>query len=135
MICHYNQFSRMLVGLIVGLSFVWSNGVHAEILVPIIPPNLVDVTVTVDTQFDSTTQLYTYTYAVTSLSTSQQNVATFSLAVDAEIQNIQSPQGWETIPATLTPMLMWAATEVPPEFIPPDFPEDGSLLPSFPIRN
>ncbi len=73
-----NHYWRMLVGIVAGLGlFPWHG--HAEILVPILPSNLVDVTVNVDVQFDSTAQLYTYTYDVTSLPTSQQEVETLSL--------------------------------------------------------
>ena len=54
-----NHYWRMLVGIVAGLGlFPWHG--HAEILVPILPSNLVDVTVNVDVQFDSTAQLYTY---------------------------------------------------------------------------
>lgn len=103
---------------------------QAEILVPVIPTNQVDVTVTVDITFDAATQLYTYAYKVTSLPTSLQDIDTFDLEFNGEVSNMTSPRGWISVPFSMQPIMLWAAIEVPKESIPSDYVDDGSLFPS-----
>lgn len=123
---HYRGWN-MLVGILVGLSLFPLLG-HAEILVPVQDQTLVDVTVESSVVFDPSTQLYTYSYQVTSLPTSQLNVGNFAITFDGEIMNVLSPQGWDTFPSRHEPFLMWAAIEVPEGMVPPDW--EGASFPS-----
>ena len=115
--------------LLVGIGWLPTLG-QAEILVPVIPTNQVDVTVAVNVTFDTATQLYTYTYSVTSLPTSQQNIEDFAIEFNGEVLNVTSPRGWMSIPFFMEPILSWGAIEVPTESIPPGYVDDGSLIPS-----
>jgi len=100
----------------------------AEILVSDQAQDLVDVVVDSDVQFDPVTQLYTYTYQVTSQSTSVQNVTRFAVEIDGEILNVQSPEGWASFPFVEEPLIMWSAVKL--GALPPDFVSDGNILPS-----
>ena len=127
---HFPSLSKSLAGLLlVGIGWLPTLG-EAEILVPVIPTNQVDVTVAVDVTFDAATQLYTYAYKVTSLPTSQQNLESFYIEFNGEVLNVTSPRGWISVPFSMQPIMSWAAIEVPKESIPPDYVDDGSLLPS-----
>ena len=127
---HFPSLRKSLAGLLlVGIGWLPTLG-EAEILVPVLPTNLVDVTVAVDTKFDPATQLYTYSYSVTSLPTSQQNIQNFSIEFNGEVLNVTSPRGWMSIPFFMEPIMSWAAIEVPKESIPPGYVNDGSLFPS-----
>jgi len=103
---------------------------EAEILVPVIPTNQVDVTVAVDVTFDAATQLYTYAYKVTSLPTSRQNIDTFDIEFNGEVLNVTSPRGWRKFPFFMQSIMSWAAIEIPKESIPPGYADDGSRFPS-----
>ena len=66
----------------------------ATVITPPERQDQVEVSVKFDVQFDSATKLYTYTYTVTSLPTSKQEIDSFEMEVEGEITNILSPDGW-----------------------------------------
>ncbi|MBX3328727.1 MAG: hypothetical protein KF682_22890, partial [Nitrospira sp.] len=124
------NLSKSLAGLLlVGIGLLHTPS-EAEILVPVIPTNQVDVTVTADVTFDAATQLYTYAYTVTSLPTSRQDIDSFYIEFNGEVLNVKSPRGWDDFPFSMQPIMSWAAIEVPTESIPPGYVDDGSLIPS-----
>ena len=127
---HVPSLSKSVASLLlVGIGWLPTLG-QAEILVPVIPTNQVDVTVAVNVTFDTATQLYTYAYSVTSLPTSQQNIDDFAIEFNGEILNVTSPRGWISVPFFMQPILSWGAIEVPTESIPADYVDDGTLIPS-----
>ena len=127
---HVPSLSKSIAGLLlVGIGLFPTLG-QAEILIPVIPTNQVDVTVAVDVKFDTASQLYTYTYSVTSLATNQQNIESFDIEFNGEVLNVTSPRGWRSYPFFMESIMGWAAIEVPKESIPSDYVDDGSLFPS-----
>lgn len=123
------QASRM-VPLAFFLAMSWSAAkpATAQIIVPVQDQSQVDVTISVDVQFDTATDLYTYTYELTNGLAAPQEVHTLSIEADAEVLNVQSPQGWSAGLFFDKPILHWGATELGP--LPPDFVDDGNIPPS-----
>ena len=101
---------------------------RAQILIPVQDQSRVDVTISVNVQFDTATDQYMYDYQVTSSNLSEQNVWSFAVEADAEIENIQSPAGWSAQRFFDKPITDWTATVVEP--LPPDYVDDGNLPPS-----
>lgn len=103
-----------------------------QIIVPFEPANRVDVSVKANVIFDSSSSLYTYSYELTSALASEQEVSFFALqfsgAVMPTILNPTAPQGWSFGEHDDLPMFSWGATEVGP--LPPDFVDDGNVVPS-----
>jgi hypothetical protein len=118
----------ILVPLFLFLSWSITWSAAAQIIVPVQDQSQVDVTVSVDVQFVSAANLYTYNYLVTSNATSAQELEAFSIEANAEFLNIQSPQGWSPGMYFEKPILDWAAVESGP--LPPDYVDVGNVLPS-----
>lgn len=117
--------------LYLGVGGLWSPA-SGQIVVPYERGDRVNVTVDASVTFDSSTGLYTYSYQVTSDPTSEQEVWFLALqfggVVMPEILNVSSPPGWSFDVHSDLPMGSWGATEIGP--IPPDFVDDGNVLPS-----
>jgi len=120
-----------LLILLQGIGLSAAKPGSAQIIVPVIDQSQVDVTVSSDVQFDSTTNLYTYSYEVASSGLSVQNVMNFAVEVGSGVSNIQSPQGWSARAFSSAPVIRWAATEVEP--LPPDFVDTGGNIPPSPF--
>ncbi len=103
---------------------------QAQVIIPPQPANLVDVVVDADVRFNGATGLYEYSYRLTSLATSVQEVWFFVLqlpsSVAAGVTNPRSPVGW-SFASSDRGFISWAATEGP---IPPDSVDDGNVDPS-----
>lgn len=118
----------ILVSFFLFLSWSIITSAAAQIIVPVQDQSQVDVTVSVEVQFDPATSLYAYDYLVTSGATSAQEVESFSIEANAEFLNIQSPQGWRVDMYFEKPILDWAAVESGP--LPPNYVDVGNVLPS-----
>ncbi len=83
------KFLVLIAGLIflVGVS-------GAEVEIPYIPPNKVNVVVHVNVDFDPDTQEYIYSYEVENLPDAEQKVVLFSIYPQGEVHDIRQPEGW-----------------------------------------
>src|SRR2546425_1685014 len=72
----------------------WPHQASAQVIVPILPKNLVSVTVSTSVTFDSTSDLYTYQYEVSSDPSSVQEVDSFRVQFIGTVQDISAPHGW-----------------------------------------
>jgi hypothetical protein len=73
------------------------------------PPNNINFAIVPTITFDPTSNLYTYSYAVTNLPTSQNAIAHFALDFTPPIQNIASPTGWAPMMFNGRNTVYWAA--------------------------
>lgn len=117
-----------VAALIILIGLTLEESARAQILIPVQDQSRVDVTISVNVQFDTATGLYTYDYQVASSNLSEQDVWSFAVEADAEIENIQSPAGWSAQRFFDKPITDWTATVVEP--LPPDYVDDGNLPPS-----
>ncbi len=114
---------------VVAISFllIISSFAKADIIVPFQKLDQVDVSIEVDVQYDGASQLYTYNYSVTSLTSSIQNVESFAVEFDGEVLNIQSPVGWKDFMFDDESLLMWGSIIAIPR--PADYVDTGNVLP------
>lgn len=101
----------------------------AAIIVPVQDQSQVDVSVESDVQFDAAAGLYTYGFVVTNGPAAPQEVQTFVVGADAEILNVQSPEGWDGLTVSQKPRLAWFAIGFLDNTIPPE-EDDGNVFPS-----
>ncbi len=66
----------------------------AEVEIPYIPPNKVNVVVHVNVDFDPDTQEYIYSYEVENLPDAEQKVVLFSIYPQGEVYDIRQPESW-----------------------------------------
>lgn len=113
----------------------YSGPASGQVIVPFEPGNKVSVTVASNVAFDSGTGLYTYSYVLTSASTSQQEIWHFAIqfqgVVTPEVLNPRSPEGWTFNLSDSLPLASWAATGGP---VPSDFVDDGAKVPPSPFQ-
>jgi len=117
-----------LLAIMLALSCVSATPAAAEIIVPLIDRSQVDVTVSVDVQFDALTGFYTYSYQLTSGLGSVLDVESFAVETNAEVLNAQAPAGWDPGPFDDQPLFDFAAVQVEP--LPPDYVDTGNIPPS-----
>jgi hypothetical protein len=91
------------------------------------PPNLVKVSVSPTVTFDAASNLFTYQYAFTSDSTSQQEVSDIAIDFAAPVTNIVSPTGWTSAIFADRNNVHWKATAAAP--LPSDQPDVGQVPP------
>lgn len=103
---------------------------YAEVLTPPTPGNQLAVLVEPVVTQDPNTQIYTYTYTVTSNLSSIQEMWLFAveLAPGTTILSSTAPQGWNFAAHIDQPLVSWAAVEVPEP--PEGYVDDGNVLPS-----
>ena len=116
-----------LLAIMLTLSCVPVTPAAAEIIVPVIDQSRVDVTVSIDVQFDALTGLYTYSYELTSGPGSELDVKTFALETNAEVLNAQAPAGWNLASVVDTAIFNFSAVQVEP--LPPDYVDTGNIPP------
>jgi hypothetical protein len=116
------------LAIMLALSCVTATPAAAAIIVPVIDRSQVDVTVSVDVQFDALTGLYTYSYELTSGLGSVLDVESFAVETNAEVLNAQAPAGWDPGPFDDQPLFDFAAVQVQP--LPPDYVDTGNIPPS-----
>ena len=95
----------IFLGALALLLSAGANHVTAAFIIPPQDQSQVDVTVQTDVQFDPATALYTYSYTATNGPTASQEVWMFAIEADAEILNVQSPQGWTSLFVSAKPIL------------------------------
>jgi len=100
----------------------------AQVIVPPQPSNLVLVSVDAQVVFDSVSNLYTYTYRVSSSAASPQEVWFFAVRFSGSVVNPAAPPGWSGFVHRDRPIVSWAATDIGQ--LPPDFVDDGNVVPS-----
>lgn len=94
-------------------------------------PNQVDVTLTTDVTYSPDTGLYTYNYTATSTIASIQEVANILVTLNgATALNIQSPAGWNADVTADGKILIWCACEESGIVTPPNWIDDGNVVPS-----
>lgn len=101
---------------------------RAQVLVPPTPANQLSVNVSANVTFDSSTNLYTYTYTVTNAANSVQPAWLLALQLNGRVTDSSSPAGWSSALHDDEPLISWAATEV--DTLPPDFVDTGNIPPS-----
>jgi len=85
-----NWISNFIVALLAPVSY-------GQVTCPP-PPNLVIVHVTVNTAFDQTTKLFTYTYTVANDPSSVQDVVDIALDTASPISDVKQPPNWAQNP-------------------------------------
>ena len=116
----------LLVGAV--CLFSWAATASAQVYVPALPRNLVVPTVQASVVFDSASGLYTYQYQVSNAASSPQEIAFFSTQFAGQIISIASPAGWMGSTVTGRSVVTWGAVEGGEP--PPDYVDDGNLIPS-----
>ena len=116
-----------LLAIMLSLSCVTAVPAAADIIVPVIDQSRVDVTVSLDVQFDASTGLYTYSYQLTSGPGSELDVKTFAVETNAEILDAQAHAGWNLGPVADTPIFDFSAVQVEP--LAPDYVDTGNIPP------
>lgn len=104
--------------------------VFADVLVPVIPGNQLSVAVQPQVTKDPNTQIYTYSYTISSNPGSLQEMWLFAveLAPGTEVMSSTSPSGWQFGVHADQPIASWAAVEVGE--LPAGFIDDGNVVPS-----
>ncbi len=69
----------------------------AEVEIPYIPPNKVNVVVHVNVDFDPDTQEHIYSYEVENLPNAEQAVSVFTLYPQGPVRDIGQPKGWKVL--------------------------------------
>jgi len=129
MVCVKRVVSTFVWFLLGGASlFLQPTPLNGQVIVPVQPGNLLTASVKANVTFDGTNSLYTYTYEISSATTSQQEVWFFALEFSGNITNVTSPPGWSFAVHDDRPIVSWAATQIGP--LPPDFVDDGNVVPS-----
>ena len=108
-----NNIKFILITLFIVMTTIYESS--AVVITPPQRQDLVNVSVDGNVQYDSATSLYTYTYSITSLATSQQDIETFAIDIEGDISNIQSPEGWLGLESSVEPILIWGAIGFGPE--------------------
>lgn len=117
-----------LLAILLWLCWVWATPGRTEIIVPVIDQSRVEVTVSVDFEFDAATGLYTYRYRLTSGPGSELDVESFALKRWGKVLNPQAPAGWYAGDPAGRPFVNFYALEVEP--LPPDYVDIGNIPPS-----
>ena len=111
-----NILFRLCIYIFMINAMFMSNRLNAEIIHPYEPGNKLTAAVLSDVMVDPTTRIYTYTYTVTNLAGSQQELETFSLvtAPGIKIINSTAPKGWDFMIHSDRPMISWVAVDFDP---------------------
>ena len=91
----------------------------AEVEIPYIPPNKVNVVVHVNVDFDPDTQEYIYSYEVENLPDAEQKIDFFAVYPQAPIRDAKSPMNWvvlfmEDSVISWTPDISWEESAIAP---------------------
>ena len=95
-------------------------------------PNRVEVTVAANVTYDRDTGLFTYAYTLTSTAQSVQEVAGFYVPLrgGANVINLKAPPGWTSGVHRDGSMVNWCACAEEGIVVPPNYVDDGNVLPS-----
>lgn len=99
-----------------------------QVVVPIQRADLLTITFTATTTFDSGTGLYTYEYLIGNDGSSEQNLTIIFIETGAQVLNVESPTGWSFASGGKIDGLSyisWAATDVAP--LSPGEEDDGGI--------
>ncbi len=117
----------MRIGGLLMVAIAWSSALGQVTVTCPAPPNQLTATVTSSVTFDSTTQLFTYTYALSNGANSAQEINSFNLDFTPPVQNLINPPGWTHAIFKRRSTLGWAATDPVP--LPPGV-DDNSEVPA-----
>jgi hypothetical protein len=89
-----------------------------------LPPNKVNAAVAGTVSFDSSKWLFTYSYSVSNMATSQQDIDSFNLDIEPPVLNAYNPPGWTSSIFSSRSTYGWDATQVSATV-----PDDGISIP------
>jgi len=90
-------------------------------------PNMFKASVLSSVSFDPNTNLFTYTYTISSDPTSQQEIADFAVDFAPAVSNVISPKGWTNTNFADRNTVHWKATAAAP--LTADQPDTGQVPP------